>query len=194
MPDDGSGVDESLVAAARERLRAGAAPSAVCGKLAARTPRWSEAAVAVGVARGTAEAELRERLAGYEQAQDEFHPGEEEDYGHLLEMCGVFDVPERLDEREEEIAGHLRAAWDAMGGLGSGYAISLSRRFVKGELSSAFRMLARFGPRQDRGRPAEFWAAMVAAGELLDSADGDERETVARVLAESRRHLAEATR
>ena len=193
MPDDGSGVEESLVAAARERLRAGADPAVVCGELAARTPRWLEAAVAVGVARGMAEAELRERLAGYEQAQDEFHPGEEEEYGHLLEIHGVFDVPKRLDEREQAIAGHLRAAWGAMGGLGSGHATGLSRRFVRGELSSAFRMLARFGPRRDRGRPAEFWAAVVAAGELLDPADGDEHGTVAQALAESRRRLAEAT-
>ncbi|GAA2086245.1 hypothetical protein GCM10009759_06820 [Kitasatospora saccharophila] len=194
MSGDESGVDGSLVATARERLRTGAAPAVVCGELAARTPRWSDAALAVGLARGIPEAELRERLAGGRQWQDEFHPGEEEEYGELLEMHGVFDVPKQLDEREEVIAGHLRAAWAAMGGMGGGYAVGLSRRFVRGELSSAFRTLARFGPRRGRGRPAEFWTAMVAAGELLDPADGDERGTVAQALDESRRRLAESAR
>jgi hypothetical protein len=187
-----SGVEGALVTMARERLRTGAAPAVVCGELAVRTPRWSDAALAVGLARGIPEAELRERLAGDQQWQDEFHPGEEEEYGELLEMHGVFDVPRQLDEREEVISGHLRAAWAAMGGMGSGHAVGLSRRFVRGELSSAFRMLARFGPRQGRGRPAEFWTAMVAAGELLDPADGDERGTVAQAIDESRRRLAES--
>lgn len=173
MPSEEGDVDESLVAAARERLRAGTEPAVVCGELAVRTRRWWDAALAVGQARGIPKADLRMRLGGEpERLQDEFRPGEEEDYGLLLEIHGVFDVPKRLDERERAIAEHLRTAWAATGGLGSGHAISLSRRFVTGELSLAFRTLACFGPRHGPGRPAEFWTAMVAAGELLDPTAG----------------------
>ncbi|MER5637533.1 hypothetical protein ABT095_11310 [Kitasatospora sp. NPDC002227] len=185
----------AMVTTARDRLRAGAEPAVVCGELAVRARRWSDAALAVGLARGIPEADLRNRLgAELERWQDEFRPGEEEDYGRLLEIHGAFDVPKRLDERELVIAEHLRAARAAMGGLGSGHAISLSRRFVTGELALAFGTLARFGPRQGRGRPTEFWTAMVAAGELLDPTDGDERGTVAQALDESRLRLAECLR
>ncbi|MFI8391658.1 hypothetical protein [Streptomyces sp. NPDC085540] len=195
MPSNESDVDESLVAAARERLRAGAEPAVVCGELAARTRRWLDAALAVGQARGIPKADVRMRLGGEpERLQDEFRPGEEEDYGLLLEIHGVFDVPKQLDERDVVIAAHLRTAWVATGGLGSGHAVSLSRRFVTGELSLAFRMLARFGPRRGPGRPTEFWTAMVAAGELLDPTVGDEHGTVAQALDESRVRLAECAR
>ncbi|MGW3326456.1 hypothetical protein [Streptomyces virginiae] len=195
MPSDESDVDESLVAAARERLRAGAEPAVVCGELAARTRRWSDAVLAVGQARGIPKADLLVRLGGEpERLQDEFRPGEEEEYALLLEIHGVFDVPVQLDERELVIAEHLRTAWAATGGLGSGHAISLSRRFVTGELSLAFRTLARFGTRRGSGRPVEFWTAMVAAGELLDPTDGDERGTVAQALDESRARLTECAR
>ncbi|MFD6916822.1 hypothetical protein [Streptomyces virginiae] len=195
MPSNDSDVDESLVAVARERLRAGVEPGVVCGELAARTRRWLDAALAVGQARGIPKADLRKRLGGErELLQDEFRPGEEEDYGLLLEIHGVFDIAKQLDEREVVIAEHLRTAWAATGGLGSGHAVSLSRRFVTGELSLAFRTLARFGPRHGPGRPTEFWTAMVAAGELLDPTDGDEHGSVAQALDESRVRLAECAR
>ncbi|MFD8019767.1 hypothetical protein ACFV6G_04990 [Streptomyces lavendulae] len=195
VPSRESDVDESLVAAARERLRAGVKPAVVCGELAARTRRWMDVALAVGQARGIPKADLRIRLGGeLVRLQDEFRPGEEEDYGLLLEIHGVFDVPKQLDEREVVIAEHLRTAWVAAGGLGSGHAVSLSRRFVTGELSLAFRTLARSGPRYGPGRPTEFWTAMVAAGELLDPTDGNEHGTVAQVLDESRVRLAECAR
>ncbi|MFB7948869.1 hypothetical protein ACFC6L_28595 [Kitasatospora phosalacinea] len=195
MPDGENGENGApLVAAAREGLRAGAGPGVVCGELARRVRRWSDAAFAVGRALDIPEADLRQRLgADPELIQAEFRPGEEEDYGFLLESVGVFDVPKQLDERESMIAEHLHAAWAAQGGLGSGHAANLSRRFVKGELPAAFRSLARFGPRPGRGRPVEFWTAMVTAGELLDPVDGDDRETVARALEESRQHLAACT-
>ncbi|MFB7376964.1 hypothetical protein ACFC6U_15035 [Kitasatospora purpeofusca] len=178
---------------ARERLRAGVAPSSVCGELAAGTARWENAAWAVGLALGIEEEELRRRLSIEPDLQSEFEPGEEDLYAEILEMGGVFDVPKRLDEREQAVAEHLRVALRAQGGLGSGYFLSLQRGFVKGELARNFRALTGFGPRAGRGRPAEFWAALVAAGELLDPAEGDERGTVAQALAECRQRLADCT-
>jgi hypothetical protein len=147
--------------------------------------------LAVGQAMGIPESELLRRLQGRpEQVQSEFRPGEEEHYGDLMAVLGVFDVPRQLDERESVIAENLRTAMRAMGGVASGHGLGLSRRLVTGELASLFRSLARSGPRADHRRPADFWGALVAAGELLDPADGDERGTVAQALGACRLHLA----
>jgi hypothetical protein len=147
------------------------------------------------MALGIAESELLRRLPGEpEQVQDDFRPGEETPYGELMESVGLFDVPKQLDEREQVIAEHLRTAMRAMGGVASGVGLGLSRRFVRGEPASAFHSLTRLGPRATRGRSTDFWAARVAAGELLDPADGDDRDAVAQALAECRRRLADCTR
>ncbi|MFD9063692.1 hypothetical protein ACFVZ3_19490 [Kitasatospora purpeofusca] len=161
--------------------------------LAAGAARWEDAAWAVGLALGIEEEELRRRLSIEPDLQSEFEPGEEDLYAEMLEMGGVFDVPKQLDEREREVEEHLRAALRAQGGLGSGYFLSLQRGFVRGELARNFRSLTRFGPRAGRGRPAEFWPALIAAGELLAPADDDEHGTVAQALAECRQHLADST-
>jgi hypothetical protein len=108
-------------------------------------------------------------------------------------MHGVFDVAEQLDQRELVIAKHLRSAMGAMGGVASGRAAGLSRWIVAGELASVFCSLACSGPRATRGRPAEFWEALVSAGELLDPAEGDERGNVAQALDECRANLADCT-
>ncbi|MFE5586712.1 hypothetical protein [Kitasatospora sp. NPDC056531] len=187
MADSGS----ALVEAARERLRAGVAPDVVCGEPAVRAPQWVDAALAVGLALGIDEAELLRRLSREPELRSEFRPGEEELYAEVLEITGVFDAPKLLDEREQVIEEHLRAALGARGGLGSGSFLNLQRGFVKGELAHVFRSLTRFGPRVGRGRPAAFWASLVAAGEFLDPADGDERGTVAQALDECRLRLAE---
>ncbi|MET8626774.1 hypothetical protein ABZW30_23950 [Kitasatospora sp. NPDC004669] len=185
MVDGGS----ALVEESRERLRAGAAPETVCAELAGRVPQWVDAVLAVGLALGIEEAELRRRLSSEPGLRSEFRSGEEKSYAEVLEIGGVFDVPKVLDGREQVIAEHLRAALRARGGLGSGYFLSIQRCFVKGELARIFRSLTCFGPRVGRGRPAEFWASLVAAGELLDPADADERGTVAQALDECRQHL-----
>ncbi len=195
MGGDGIGFKEAWVEVARERLRSGAVPAVVCGELAARTRWWWDAVLAVGRAMGISESEMRQRLRSEpEHVQREFHAGEEELYGELLAMHGVFDIPMELDEREMAIAEHLRIAMRAQGGVASGHALDLSRGFVTGELACVFRSLSRLGPRSTRGRPAEFWAALVAAGELLDPVDGDERGTVPQALDECRRQLADGTR
>ncbi|WP_030275847.1 hypothetical protein [Streptomyces sp. NRRL B-24484] len=186
--------DASLLAAARQRLRAGAAPTAVCGELAARTHCWWEAASAVGRAAGIPEPELRRRLHGEPaQVQRALGPGEEEAYGELLSMLGVFDVHEQLDGRAAAIAEHLRTAVAAMGGVASGHALGLSRRMAEGELTDAFRSLARLGPRARGGRPTAFWAALVTAGELLDPADREESAAVTEALAKCRVSLERCT-
>ncbi|MFH8382667.1 hypothetical protein ACH4E7_17210 [Kitasatospora sp. NPDC018058] len=172
-------------------MRSGSSPAMVCGDLAVRAPQWVDAALAVGSALGIEEPELRQRLGGEPQVASEFRPGEEDLYAEVLVEMGVFDVPKRLDAREEVIAEHLRAALRAQGGLGGGYFHNLQRAFVKGELARVFRSLTRFGPRAGRGRPAEFWTALIAAGELLDPADGDDRGTVGQALEACRRGLAD---
>ncbi|MFI9786945.1 hypothetical protein ACIHEI_26085 [Kitasatospora sp. NPDC051984] len=132
---------------------------------------------------------MRQRLqSDPDVAQSQFRVGEGALYGELLETVGVFDIHRQLDARELAVAERLRAAVAAMGGLGSGHALGLSRRFAQGELDSVLRSLARLGPRTGRGRPVEFWEALVAAGELLvELPDGDEaRAAVAQVLDECR--------
>ncbi|MFF3000931.1 hypothetical protein ACFVTC_41335 [Streptomyces sp. NPDC057950] len=183
-----------MVEAVRERLRAGVVPAVVCGEFAVWTPRWSEAAVVVGLALGIAESELVRRLHGEpEQVQGQFCSGEELLYGELLETLGVFDVPKQLNEREAQVAEHLRTTISAAGGVSSGVGLGLSRQFVRGELTEAFRTLTRMGPRASGGRPVEFWAALVAAGEVLDLAN-DGRRTTFHALGECRRRLDAAIR
>ncbi|MER6479007.1 hypothetical protein [Streptomyces filamentosus] len=201
MASGGADVIEALGAAAGERLRAGAAPGAVCGELAARTRWWWDAALGVGRALGIPEPELLDRLRRDPgEVQDELGPGEEELYGELMEELGVFDVAARLDERELLIAERLRAAVRAMGGVASGHAQALSRRLVTGEPAWVFHSLARSGPRSSCGRPAEFWEALVEAGELLAAGGGDECEgecghgDLAQALGECRARLADCAR
>ncbi|MEV7547558.1 hypothetical protein [Streptomyces sp. NPDC089915] len=62
----------------------------------------------------------------------------------------MFDVPKVLDERGREVRRLLGVALTASGGLGSGHALNLSRRFLKGELTEAFLSLVKFGPRGGR--------------------------------------------
>ncbi|MER7580664.1 hypothetical protein [Kitasatospora sp. NPDC097691] len=186
---------EVSVEEVRERLEAGESPGTVCGELAVGRARWWEAALVVGRALGLPEAELARRVSSDpDSAQAELRPGEEEFYGDLLAAIGVFDVPKQLDEREQVVMEHLRAALGAMGGIGGGHYVGLARRLVRGESASAFLTLVRFGPRAGRGRPQEFWAALLAAGDLLDPADGDERGTVAEALVSCRSRLSEFPR
>ncbi|MFE5039103.1 hypothetical protein [Streptomyces sp. NPDC056683] len=194
MSSGGTDVIEALGLAAGERLRAGATPAAVCSELAAQTRWWWDAVLAVGQALGIPESELLRRLqCDPERVQGELHPGEEELYGGLMEMHGVFDVAKQFDERELLIVEHLRTAMGAMGGVASGRALGLSRWLVMGELARVFYSLARSGPRATRSRPAEFWEALVRAGELLEPVGGNDHATLAQVRDECRAHLASCT-
>ncbi|WP_345657684.1 hypothetical protein [Streptomyces siamensis] len=190
--DGTAGVDGASPTLAHERLEAGCAPVAVFAELAARTGDWPLSAWAVCLALGIPAPDVAGRFArGMGGIATEFHPGEEELCGEVLETVGLFDVPRPLDERGTEIACLLTTAAGALGGMPSGRALTLSRRHVRGELTAMFLSPARTPPRRERARPAEYWAALSAAGDLLLQAGGEEGREVERALQECRRHAAE---
>ncbi|MDX3073254.1 hypothetical protein [Streptomyces sp. MI02-7b] len=186
-------MESALLRSAHELLEAGHAPVAAFADLAAETGDWNASARAVCLALGIPAPDVEQRLgrAGVAALAAEFHPGEEDLCGEVLDTVGLFDVPRPLDERGTEIKRLLSTAAGALGGIPSGHALSLSRRFAKGELTEAFLLLARKVPHRERARPAEFWAALSAAGDLLLQAGGDERDEVERALADCRRRTAE---
>jgi hypothetical protein len=184
-----------LIGEARRKLRAGATAVGVFAELAERTADWHASALAVCLALGIPDCEAKRQLReGPAELYRRFHPGEETECGELLEMIGVFDVRRPLDAHGEEIRRFLEAAISAMGDLRSGHALGLSRRLVTGQLTSAFLSLARVGPRPHRGSAAEYWAALVAAGELLDPGDSEGGRNVEEALDDCRRHAAESQR
>ncbi|MFD0269455.1 hypothetical protein ACFVGY_23230 [Streptomyces sp. NPDC127106] len=195
---DGGGavvVDEALVAQARDLLAEPADPVAVFAVLAARTGDGPGSVWAVCLALGIPAAAVARRLgSSSEELLGEFAPGEETELGEFLELLGCFDVPRSLDAREAEVLALLNAARRALGGVGSGVAHSLHRKFVTGELTSAFLLLARVRPRPQRGDAAAFWEALVAAGALLPvPEDGETAERIAQTLAQCRERAAEAS-
>ncbi|MEU1202488.1 hypothetical protein ABZ446_40605 [Streptomyces sp. NPDC005813] len=190
--DGAAGVDSASLTLAHERLEAGCAPVAVFAELAARTGDWHLSAWAVCLALGIPAPDVAGRFArGMGDIATEFHPGEEELCGEVMETVGLFDVPRPLDERGTEIARLLTTAAGALGGMPSGHALTLSRRRVRGELTAMFLSLARTLPRRERARPAEYWAALSAAGDLLLQAGSGDRSEVERALQECRRRAAE---
>ncbi|MHB9854397.1 hypothetical protein ACSYGO_34865 [Streptomyces krungchingensis] len=190
--DGTAGVDGASLTLAHERLEAGRAPVAVFAELAARTGDWHRSAWAVCLALGIPAPEVAGRFArGMGDIATEFHQGEEELCGEVLDTVGLFDVPRPLDERGTEIARLLATAAGALGGMPSGHALTLSRRRVRGELTAMFLSLARTLPRRERAGPAEYWAALSAAGDLLLQTGGEDRREVERALQECRRHAAE---
>ncbi|MFD7630976.1 hypothetical protein ACFV7Q_33975 [Streptomyces sp. NPDC059851] len=186
--------DADTVAQARRLLAEGQGPVGVFAGLALRSGDRPAAVWAVCRALGVPDARVRERLGRVAEALfAEYGPDEEESVGELLELLGVFDVPRTLDGHEQEVLGLLKTAGAALGGISSGVAHGLSRRFVKGELTAAFLLLARQPVRQPRGNAATFWGTLAAAGALLPPpADPGTAAQVAQVLAECRRHTAEA--
>ncbi|MEU2392728.1 hypothetical protein [Streptomyces sp. NPDC007369] len=181
------------VALARRLLAEGQGPVGVFAGLAVRSGDRNAAVRAVCRALGVPDARVQEQLGRTAELFAEFGPDEEESLGELLELLGVFDVPRTLDEREQEVLRLLKTAGGALGGIRGGVFHGLSRSFLKGELTAAFLMLARQPIRQPRGNPAKFWAALAAAGALLPPpADPGTAAQVAQVLAECRRHTAEA--
>ncbi|PBC60549.1 hypothetical protein BKI49_29025 [Streptomyces sp. Tue6028] len=190
--DGAAGVDSASLTLAHERLGAGWASVAVFAELAARTGDWHRSAWAVCLALGIPAPDVAGRFArGMGDVATEFHQGEEELCGEVLETVGLFDVPRPLDERGTEIAGLPATAAGALGGMPSGHALTLSRRRVRGELTGMFLSPARTLPRRERARPAEYWAALSAAGDLLLQAGGEEGREVERALQECRRRAAE---
>ncbi|MGW4686308.1 hypothetical protein ACWEPM_15595 [Streptomyces sp. NPDC004244] len=190
--DGGARPDPDTVALARRLLAEGQGPVGVFAGLAARSGDRSAAAWAVCEALGVADARVREELGRAAELFAEFGPDEDDLLGELLEMLGLFDVPRALDGREQEVLGLLQAAGAALGGIRGGVGHGLSRRFVKGELTAAFLLLARQPVRKSRGNTTTFRAALAAAGALLPPpVDPATAAQVAQVLDECRRHTAE---
>jgi hypothetical protein len=193
--DGESGTDVALVMSARSRLEAGCAPAEVYAELATDTQDGLAAAWAVCLALGIPAIDVRHRLGhGVAELPSRFHPGEEALCGEAFEAVGMFDVPRPPSERGTEAERLLNVALGALGGLRSGHALSLSRRFVRGELTGVFLSLARTAPRRGRGRPAEYWTALSQAGELLLGPAGAEHQEVEQALRECRQRAARVRR
>ncbi|WP_406461273.1 hypothetical protein OHB07_05825 [Streptomyces sp. NBC_00111] len=191
MADQGIGARGALVAEAGNMLREGREPAGVFAELAVRTGDGPSAVTAVCLALGLPPSEVEARLDGEAgEFVRIFSAGEEDVCGEVLETSGVFDVPRTLDERGTETRRLLGVAVAAAGPLGSGYAFRLSRRFVRGELTGAFLLLVRVGPRVGSSRAAAFWTALSVAGAHLLSGPGEEDPEVERALGECRRRLA----
>ncbi|MFD7705201.1 hypothetical protein [Streptomyces caelestis] len=168
---------DTLVDRARDALHAGGEETGVCAGLLRDAGDPRAAALATCLALGITRTEAERRPATEEAtgAFDELGPGDEEVLALLLQAGGVFVVDRRLDAHEQRIRDLLDAARTAYGaGLPSGFAVSLSRWFRAGELARAHRGLASRQRVGEDGDPAAYWAALVAAGELLPDGDGTE--------------------
>ncbi|CAL9584522.1 hypothetical protein SUDANB105_05097 [Streptomyces sp. enrichment culture] len=161
---------------ARDALSAGRREVDVCTDLAWRTGDPRAAALATCLALGIAHAEAERRLAEPEVASlfEEFGAGEEEDVAVFLDAAFVFVVDRELDAHQRRIRDLLGAAVRAYGkGIPSGLGASLWRLCRTGELARAYLLLASDRRRvRDDGDPAAYWAALVAAGNLLPDGDG----------------------
>ncbi|MFC9429831.1 hypothetical protein [Streptomyces sp. NPDC056987] len=193
MTRKGADTDGWLVGEARTKLEAGATAVEVFAALAERTADWHATALAVCLALGIPATEVERRLdEEFAGLCEEFRPGEETECAGLLEMTGLFDVPRTLDPQGEEVKRLLQTAISALGRLRSGHAFSLSRQLRTGQLTRAFLSLARVGPRPGHGSASDYWAALVAAGELLLSGDSEGRAGVEEALEDCRQHAAQS--
>lgn len=147
----------------------------VFAELAAHTSDWGASALAVclalGVPRTDAEARIREARPLF----DEFEVGEEDLIAMFLACGHAFVVDRVLDGHGERIRDLLWTAACALGGFPGG----MIPWFRTGELTKIFLFFAKTRFRDGRGSPPEFWAAMVTAGELLETEDGPDHSEVA---------------
>ncbi|MER7758724.1 hypothetical protein [Streptomyces sp. NPDC097619] len=167
--DAATAVDEgAMVAEARASLAAGRNGEQAFAALAARTGRWGVSLLAVcealGVPRPDAEARLRE-LEGF---FSEFAVGEEEDLAFTLAFGHAFLVDRVPEPHDVPLRDLLATAAGARGGFPAG----LLGWFRTGELTKIFLYFAKTRFWNERGSPPDFWAAMIAAGELLAARDG----------------------
>ncbi|WP_371606742.1 hypothetical protein OG725_35770 [Streptomyces sp. NBC_01213] len=168
------GNEGSLVLEAQELLAAGQRDEEAFAVLAARTGNWGTCVLAVCLALGVPRTDAEARLREVEPLFSDFAVGEEEDLAFLLKCGHVFIVDRALGEHDERIRGLLGIAAGARGGYPSG----LLAWFRTGELTKIFLYFAKTRFQDGRGSPPDFWAAMTAAGELLDSPDCPAHEEV----------------
>ncbi|MEV7520415.1 hypothetical protein [Streptomyces sp. NPDC091371] len=164
----------ALILEAQEMLAAGQSGEEVFAELAARTGQWGVCVLAVCLALGVPPTDAEARLREVEPLFAEFVMGEEEDLALVLTFGHVFIVDRVLDEHEERIRDLLGTAAGARGGHPCG----LLGWFRTGELTKIFLYFAKTRFRDGRGSPPDFWDAMTAAGQLLASQDGPDREEV----------------
>lgn len=126
--------------------------------------------LALGIPRTDAEVRIHEAQPLFE----EFAVGEDDLVASVLAFVDVFVVDRLLDAHHERIRDLLGTAAGARGG----YPGSLLACFRSGELTKIFLYFAKTRFRDGRGSPPDFWAAMVAAGELLAIEDGPDRAEV----------------
>ncbi|MCX5294962.1 hypothetical protein OG898_00445 [Streptomyces sp. NBC_00193] len=168
--------EDALVLQAREMLATGKGEEEVFAELAARTGEWDACALALCLALGVPEPDAEARIREARPLFDEFEVGEEDLVAMFLACGHVFVVDRVLDGRGERIRDLLWTAACARGGFPGG----MIPWFRTGELTKIFLLFAKTRFRNGRGSPPEFWAAMVAAGELLATEDGpDEAEVTA---------------
>ncbi|MET9881439.1 hypothetical protein ABZZ36_43760 [Actinacidiphila glaucinigra] len=166
--------DDALILDAREALAAGQSAEEVFAELAARTDEWGVCLLAVCLALGVPRMDAKARLREVEPLFAEFAVGEEELVAAVVTMGDVFIVDRVLDEEEE----HIRDLLGTAAGASGGFPGSLLAWFRTGELTKIFLYFALPRFRAGRGSAPDFWAAMVAAGELLASRGGPERAEV----------------
>ncbi|MFE9933455.1 hypothetical protein [Streptomyces sp. NPDC005533] len=170
--------EDSLLLDASTMLGAGRDAEEVFTELAVRTGDWGACALAVCLALGVPQTDAEARIREVHPLLEEFAAGEE-DFAASLLVCGqVFVVDRVLDDRSERIRDLL---WVAAGARW-GYPGSLLAWFRGGELTKQltklFLFFAKTQFRGRRGSPTDFWAAMVAAGELLAGEDGPDQADV----------------
>ncbi|MER7769972.1 hypothetical protein [Kitasatospora sp. NPDC096140] len=162
-----------LLTLAQHALARGATPAQAYALLARRTRQPLPSARAVCLALSIPLAEATTRLGDcYGSLLANPRPGSEADTGELLEALGVFDVPAALTDTDRAVIDLFLTAIDAMGGIRPGHQHGLDRWFTTGNLTAAYLSLAAAQPLPRTGDPARYWAALVAARELLATAPG----------------------
>ncbi|GGR04367.1 hypothetical protein GCM10010168_21760 [Actinoplanes ianthinogenes] len=126
------------------------------------------AAIAVCVAAGSGRKEAVDRLGQFSGLWEALQPGEEADGVDLLIAHGYFEPDVALDDRQQAALAHLHAALQAVPGVPSGAAASLSTQLRTGRLVEARQQLERLGG-QRWSDNTRFWTAMRQADEILGS-------------------------
>ncbi|MFI6530273.1 hypothetical protein [Streptomyces uncialis] len=168
--------EDALVTEAADMLAAGRDAKEVFVELAARTGEWDAGVLAVCLALGVPREDAEARVHGARPFFEEFAVGEEDSLAMLLGIGQVFVVDRVLDDDHQRISDLLGTAVAARGGCPAG----VHGWFRGGEITKIFLYLAktRFGNWNERGSPREFWAPMVAAGELLIAVGGPHQAEV----------------
>jgi hypothetical protein len=178
MDERDDGEQHVLFQRAHAALQASVRPEAVFATLAGDTHDLRAAALAVCAALGVPRQQAQQRWAKTGEALlSQMRPGDEaRDFGDVLEYAGFFDVHPDLNERDQHARRLLERAFNAAGGIPSGYAHGMIRKLQTGRLADAFVSMATHGARRSRPTPPDYWRDLLAAAELLSSTENDQFE------------------